>query len=104
MCKYKTVYSLLKNPDHWTRGVSARTKRHGRACEISEGSAFCLLGATEYVYGGGREGLEAVFIANARVEAVINRLYPTHSTIFDFNDNRKTRHADILRVLKEAGV
>jgi len=101
MYKYKTVYGLLKDPKHWARGVQARTKHGGRECEISEGTAFCLLGATARVYRQ-QEGKEKA--ADARIKSAIESLYPGYEETAFFNDNRKIRHADVLRVLKAAGV
>jgi len=106
MRQYKTILGLLRNPEHWTRGVAARTKRHGKECEVSEGSAFCLLGASKRVYG--QDELKENKADN-RIKDAINRLYPQivvedAGDIANFNDNRYISHADVLRVLKLAGV
>ena len=101
MRQYKTVYGLLKNPERWTRGATARTKRHGAECLAQYGSTFCLLGATQRVYG---HGTPKETRADDLIDQTIRALYPRFSTTNEFNDARSTTHQDVLRVVRKAGV
>lgn len=88
---------LLSDPSRWTKGQLARNT-HGEVCypTDSEATCFCLYGA-------------AVKIADdeALADELLEYLRPFSVRTKDlgpvaFNDNGRTTHADILKLLDEA--
>ena len=108
MYKYKTVKSLLKQPNSWTKGAMAR---NGTAALVDVNSknatCFCLVGATTRVYGH----TQARDSVDRKLQQSILRLFPEvtdgldpREVIVRFNDSLSTTHDEILRVVTAANI
>ena len=93
----KAARALITKPKHWTRKFFARHK-NGSPIGATERNAvcFCPAGAVEHVLGDKTPlWYECVSILDYHVPS------PYHCT-FDFNDNRRTTHADVLSFFDRA--
>lgn len=90
-----TVLELLSDEKRWTRGTRARDKNK-KPCEPKDtiAESFCLMGAIQRCYS-----YDEYFDALDEVELAID-----DNRIGAFNDDPPTTHADILRVVREAGI
>lgn len=83
LSKLSRVEQLLGRESHWCKGA------------LRNGERYCILGALDAA--GGRYLLEGVVLRAAR-ELSGRRYWRIES----FNDDRRTTHADVLRVLHRA--
>lgn len=100
MKRYRTVAALLASPKRWTKRAYARNAR-SRCADVDGPNAtrFCLTGAIDRVYPG------AVQSNNAHMKVcdiLCARLLPNSAILF--NDSPRTKHSDILSVVKAAGI
>lgn len=88
--KCRTVYDLLENPDRWTKHILARDKA-GIPTNILDKNAvsWCLSGAMDKVYGP-KIGIDIWLKAEKIINGVAN-----------FNDNPKTTHEKLLKMVKK---
>jgi hypothetical protein len=112
--RYKTVAGLLADKKRWIKGDSARSTRwSGTECPVWDPKAacFCLSGALARVYGRplftgawtATTKTRRFVAARKRLEKVIQKLTGS-SSIVNFNDARKTTHADVLAVARKAKI
>lgn len=102
MRKYKTVYGLLKDPKRWTRGTYARDKNKRDTEPLnSDATSFCILGACIKV--AETNGLLESDLKN-KIRYSIQELFPRSTDTAKFNDDYRHTHADILKLVKHAGV
>jgi hypothetical protein len=90
----KSVYELLESPERWTKLYTAvDVTGEPIYCESDKACKFCLLGAIIRVYSGNKAH-------------IIGQLqnYLEVGSIALFNDDPKTTHADVLALVKEAGI
>jgi hypothetical protein len=89
---------LLSTPDRWIKGQS-RANKDGFWVDREDPSVckWCLLGAVTH---SGLDFDDSV----SRINRAVNRLFPHRGHDADFNDHPKTTHADVLAVLREAGL
>jgi hypothetical protein len=102
MKQFKSLQSLFRENDHFTKGEYAQMK-NGEVCSPRDKEAvkFCLYGAIDRVYGNSHEGAEAV----DRLIIAVNKLFPCFTnSITSFNDAEATTIRDIRKVVKEAKV
>lgn len=91
------AYKILSVPERWARNAYARNAA-GRSITCVEGAdSFCLLGSVD-------ASLLTLGLTLNRARALdaITRELPSGRSIPSFNDDTKTTHADVLRVLREA--
>lgn len=79
--------ALIADPEHWTRGVSART-RHGIPCTVGEGHSFCAIGALDRAMAGVVWSLDQEFPHD-----ILRKAIGTLG-IADWND--RSNHVDVL--------
>lgn len=103
------VRRLLRKPKYWTKRTPARdakgkpvTPTSNKACQ------FCLLGAIDLALDDliGRDMPPRYFSVFFEVHKVLKqtlcRMYPDDTPEIDvFNDNEKTTHKDVLRLIDE---
>lgn len=83
--------NLLADPEHWTKGSSARTPRGTRVPMFHpQATRFCSLGALERCGGN----LEACGLLTMAAQTLTGR----DVSIVGFNDNRHTKHDDVLQM------
>lgn len=89
---------LLSDESKWTKFYFAKLP-NGNGVHWSNRMAkcFCLAGALS------RCGKSDAVNLN-RVYTVLQKLYPQHASLVDFNDHPATTFADIKAVLREAGL
>lgn len=92
----RSMKARLSTPTKWARGASARDK-HGIKCHPTQERAvcWCLLGALGLAGEPGGDRLNAALILHDVLPEEFN-------TIPQFNDAKKTTHADVLSVLDKA--
>lgn len=92
----RAMKARLSTPAKWARGVAARDK-HGIRCRAEHERAvcWCLLGALGLSGAQGPDRLGAALILHSVLPDGSN-------TIPQFNDSKKTTHADVLAVLDKA--
>lgn len=96
--KYATVAELLEDPLRWCKGAEA-IDINGARCDAggSDAVSWCLTGACWRVYG-----LSACHAFNALDRIVLGDL--GYMSVVGFNDSPKTTHADVLALVKKAGI
>lgn len=102
MKKYKTVLGLLGKRERWIKGLTAADKNgHGTfSVHDKEAAKFCLSGAIMKVYSVKKRS--EIY---PKVAFAIDKLFPLYGKrIILFNDSKKTKHKDVLKVLREAKV
>ena len=85
---YKTVRGLLADKKRWCKGKRRLVTPDGQ-------ESYCLIGAIEEVYG---------FNSSISHEIRDNLYGIIRGSVVGFNDDPKTRHSDILKVLKKAKI
>lgn len=101
--QFSTVAELFAEPSRWTQGAEARDA-WGDECDIygDDACAWCLLAAVERVYGL-QESPRA-----ASLGFVLNRVlhdeFGWTALVDEWNDHKDRTHADILRVVRVAGI
>lgn len=99
MRTYKTVRGLLADPKRWTKNAYAR-RADSSLVDIHDPAAcrFCLSGAIDLVYTIGRSDKVRTKVANL----IRSRLLG--DCLISFNDSRRTKHSDVLQIVKDAGI
>lgn len=104
------VEQLLSEPGRWTQGVTARNSQGIQVGAISRDAVcWCLIGAVTHAYHDGdqmrmlRRMLAAVLaeMRQARLSSSERDMIPI---IAEWNDAPERTHADILRVVRKAGI
>lgn len=97
--EFKTVAELLADPKRWTKNYSARDAT-GTPCMVEDKCAvrWCLYGALTKIYGENAQAFAKAIDALTR-----NNLIRVYS-ITGWNDNEFRTHAEVLRVVQEAGI
>jgi len=91
---------LLQRSNSWTK-QTLRETRKGRTC-------YCLVGALEQACSEIEMGYLARYAALSKLRSVIegrrigSRASVVPLSVIGFNDDRQTRHSDVVKVLKEA--
>lgn len=99
--KFIEVRQLLSERTSWTKRTRARNKVLSDVDPKSDTAcAWCLLGAFERVSDS---SLTTISMVNTTLPYVCigeipNRAY-TYKYVFEFNDAKSTRHADVLTLL-----
>lgn len=99
--RYTTVRGLLADRRRWCKFTPTLRRKNGTV-------AYCLAGAIREV--NYRQGYSPEHISriDARVIRTIRVLFPRRinwqESIMRFNDDRRTTHADVLRVARKARV
>lgn len=100
MKRYKTVAALLASPKRWTKRTLARDARSRPVGSLDpEAVRYCLLGALLRVY----PSYQARRSATNRLHRLLRtRCLPTDEA--EFNDCAGRRHAEVLEVVRAAGI
>lgn len=99
MTEFSTVAELLADPKRWTKNHSARDAT-GTPCIVDDKHAacWCLYGALVKVYGKNT-------LAFDKARCALELSTPIRAYgITGWNDNKFRTHADVLRVVQEAGI
>lgn len=92
------LYDLLKDPKHWTKGSYAKDAEGLPVSSASpDAVCWCLGGAISKV----SDNIEDANAYFNRLEEILTEMYDAES-IEEFNDDLKTTHADVLKVIEEA--
>jgi len=100
------VHELLKDPARWCKGEYARDAKGERVSPLSSSACqWCLLGAVRKEWPSvsdecrAKEKIRAALcIANFSLAAIIAQ------TVFDWNDAPERTHAEVLEVVRKAGI
>ena len=89
----KGVRELLTDPAHWTKGVTARNKRHQPVLALSKGATcWCWVGATERVAGKHAETNDWRAISALADTLGVSRAFD----ITTWQDAPERTHAEVL--------
>lgn len=93
---------LLSKRENWTREAFARNSKN-EECKTDDPEAckFCILGSIQHI---ARSDYSLYTKASLRLTLAMKKLFPRRSDNFvtSFNDAKRTKHADVLKVFDEA--
>jgi hypothetical protein len=94
----KKAKKLIADPQHWTRGASARNAQGRGVIWNNPGAvSFCSIGALHHAAGPVKKDWRAV----DRAFLMLKRAAETRD-IADFNDDPKTTHTDVMVAFDKA--
>ncbi len=89
---------LLADPAKWCKGAVCRDSDVIVCGDIQEAASWCLAGAIQKCSATPMADTVKV------KDAIIARYPGSKGVLGAFNDNKRTTHADVLAVLKDAGL
>lgn len=94
----KRVRKFLKKPERWAQGALARNNAGYTVDAVSaDATCFCMLGALDHVRNGADYDTY-----NAVCAVIVGAVPRRFGDIISFNDDEKTKHKDVLKVLDRA--
>lgn len=101
--RFKTVYSLLKDPERWCKNEFFTTDDVNYITNKEQATRCCVLGAIAIVYGG--HFLDAYHSEQGRK---LSEIIATLPDITCYNSpaiyNSNHTHAELLALVKKAGI
>ena len=99
------AFELLEKPESWCQGMFAKTKEGIMVHPISpNASQWCISGAIHKVYRDDHVLNSAELEAFRKLLDVLDYPNNFYASIVGWNDDSKRTHAEVLALLKEAGV
>jgi hypothetical protein len=96
----KTVAELLESPERWIKGKAWSNSSGQFAIDRTDAACFCAIGAIAYIYG------DEYGTCNGRCLEQRKKLEPIIGTsaLAEWNDAPERTHAEVLNVVRQAGI